>query len=171
MIVDDEPPAGPLVILDVPTDGSVSGGVVATGGWESISTRRAASVADGDGGCRRAGICGPNSRPADTPGTSKGSTEVVQLDVTVLGADGRPLESPTTADFPALAGNMYTTTALNLSAYRGMATAAANAAETGLFWSNTAVVAGQGIAVGLTGVSSFATTADVYSRVTCRNVQ
>ena len=49
-------------------------------------------------------------------------------------------------------------------------TASANALEAGAFWGTTTATAGSAIAVGLTGASSFATTAHAYAIWACRNV-
>lgn len=71
---------------------------------------------------------------------------------------------------PGLASKIATTTGKNLAAYPGMATASANALEAGAFWGTTTATAGSAIAVGLTGASSFATTAHAYAIWACRNV-
>jgi hypothetical protein len=72
---------------------------------------------------------------------------------------------------PGLASKIATTTGNNLAAYPGMASASANALEAGAFWGTTAATLGSAIAVAVTGVSAFATTADAYARWVCRDVQ
>jgi RHS repeat-associated protein len=71
---------------------------------------------------------------------------------------------------PALLSKIATTTGNNLAAYPGMAAASADALEAGAFWGTTAATLGEALAVGLTAVAAFATTADAYARWVCRDV-
>jgi len=64
-----------------------------------------------------------------------------------------------------------TTTGNNLAAYPGMATASADALESGAFWGTTAATAEWVIVPAAVGATAFSTTADLYARWTCRNVQ
>lgn len=63
------------------------------------------------------------------------------------------------------------TTGSNLAAYPGMATASADALESGAFWGTSAAIAEWVIAPVAVGATSFSTTADAYARWSCRNVQ
>jgi hypothetical protein len=71
---------------------------------------------------------------------------------------------------PALASKIATTTGKNLAAYPGMASASADALEAGAFGGTTSATLGEALAVVLTGISAFATTADSYARWVCRDV-
>jgi len=57
-----------------------------------------------------------------------------------------------------------------MKVYPGLADAAADNAQAGLAWSNTARALGEGLAVAATLAGAFATTADVYARWECRAV-
>jgi uncharacterized protein RhaS with RHS repeats len=72
---------------------------------------------------------------------------------------------------PALAGRIYTATGNNLIQYPGLSGAAADALETGAFWSTTAATVGTAVAVGVAGATGFSTAADAYARWECRNVK
>ncbi len=72
---------------------------------------------------------------------------------------------------PIAYGKILTTTGTNMQAYPGFAAAGADIAETGAFWTTTGATVGEVLLfVGVEG-SVFATTADLYARWTCRNVQ
>ena len=72
---------------------------------------------------------------------------------------------------PKTYGSILTTTGANLMAYPGMATAGANAVESGAFWATTAETAAWVVAPAIVGVGAFSTTADAYARWTCRGVK
>jgi RHS repeat-associated protein len=70
---------------------------------------------------------------------------------------------------PWLAGKISTVTGNNLMEYPGLSGAAADALETGAFWSTTAATVGSAVAVGIAGATGFSTAADAYARWECRN--
>lgn len=72
---------------------------------------------------------------------------------------------------PKVLSWVATTTGKNLASYPGMATASADALESGAFWGTTAATAEWAIAPATVGAAAFSTTADAYARWSCRNVQ
>jgi hypothetical protein len=72
---------------------------------------------------------------------------------------------------PKALGWVATTTGNNLAAYPGMATASADALESGAFWGTTAATAEWVIAPAAVGATAFSTTADAYARWSCQDVQ
>jgi RHS repeat-associated protein len=72
---------------------------------------------------------------------------------------------------PALAGKLATITGNNLTQYPGTAAAAADALETGAFWTTTATTLSYLLAVPISGAGGFALGADAMARWECRNVE
>jgi RHS repeat-associated protein len=72
---------------------------------------------------------------------------------------------------PRALGWLATTTGENMMKYPGLVEAGANAAENGAFWTTTATTLNWIVAPALVGTTAFSTTADLYARWECRNVQ
>ena len=75
------------------------------------------------------------------------------------------------AGLPALAGKLATITGNNLTQYPGTAAAAADALETGAFWTTTATTISYLLAVPISAAGGFALGADALARWECRDVQ